>query len=79
MQLANNWKIKLDNQFWLVLENDIEPIELIFSKQLFYVRIDPIVEEYNEDNCSVALNENELIMCLEILKELRGSNNVATN
>ena len=77
MQLANNWKIKLDNQFWLVLENDIEPIELIFSKQLYYVRIDPIVEEYNEDNCSVALNENELIMCLEILKELRGSTNVA--
>lgn len=72
MQLANNWKIKLDNQFWLTIRNNVQEIEITFYKEKPYYRIEYLgdLEVIDEMTYVIGFDKDEHQMICEIYKEL---------
>ena len=72
MKLAKNWTIKTDNEYWLVLENEIENQRLVFGKPSCLYRVEPIDAFEEDEEVAFWFNLQEHEMISNIINELRG-------
>ena len=73
LKLAKGWNVKLNNKYWLTIENEEDETRIVFSKMWFSYRFERIIteEDYEYDSTYVAhLDLKDHLMICEILREL---------
>ena len=72
MELANNWKITIDNKFWFVVSDEKQNIKIVFSKLSKYYRIEPVDVFEEDEEVLFFINREEHQMINRIVENLWG-------
>ena len=73
LKLAKGWIEKINNKYWLTIENEEDNTRLVFSKLWFSYRVERIIteEDYEYNTTYIAYFDlEEHLMICDILKAL---------
>jgi hypothetical protein len=71
MKLLKGWRVKNNNKYWLIITKDDDYVQITFSKQHGYYRVERVeLEEYDEDSVTTFISIEEHQMITNILNKL---------